>query len=102
MWYDNNELIYDKEIKYIKQFDKFILISSNVGSYIHRDNIGNKKYMEKSWFKKYKSDILRSDNYIKFSKFKFYKFKKMIEALSKEFSEQKIILRPHPSENIKK
>lgn len=103
LWHENNEIFYKDEIRYIKKFQNYILISSNVGSYIHRENIDTiKNTWKKAGLRGNRSDILRSDNYIKFSQFKFYKFKKMIEKLSKEFYEQKIILRPHPSENIKK
>ena len=103
LWYQNKKEFYKNEIEYIEKFQNFILISSNIGSYIHREKLAViKNTWKKAGLRSNKSDIIRSNNYINFSKFKFNKFKILIASLSKEFSEKKIILRPHPSENIKK
>jgi len=102
LWIKNNDLFKKEQKKLNKKYGEFIFLVSNF-AYPHRDgdefiiNISKKAGLldnKKDW------EILKYN--MDYRKFVFKRYLELIEKLSKNFPNKKIILRPHPSENIEK
>ena len=94
---DLNSKIYKKESKIIKKkFGQFILITTFFNNYNYYDKTKNK------------DEILKSHNNLtsigkllqRHQRENFYQFFKLVDDLNKNLPNQKIIIRPHPVENI--
>ncbi len=102
LWIKNNNLFEKEQKKLKKKYGEYIFLVSNF-AYPHRDgdefliNISKKAGLldnKKDW------EILKYN--MNYRKFVFKKYLKLIKKLHENFPNKKIILRPHPSENIKK
>lgn len=102
IWIKNQQDLYKKENIFIKKkFNKYILITSNL-AYPHRDGDEFLIMMfKKSNLMETKNDRKLIKDDMNYRKFIFKKYLRLIKKLSYNFPEKNIILRPHPSENIK-
>ena len=94
--------IFKDEISQLKKYSPFFFIPSTFISshnWLQRE-IANEKRMKKN-NKKISSKLLKKRIIARKDSYKNYlEYIKMIKKLSKDFPEHKIIIKPHPSENI--
>lgn len=96
--------IFSEERRYIRnKYSKFIIISSNFGTFTHQ----NHPTTEAEFIAKQQRVLLTNKFKNKWEQFKKYKFQsalyfvELIEYLKKKIPKINIILRPHPSDNLK-
>lgn len=95
--------LYEKKVKEIQEkYGKFILINTNFGAYNHYE--GENKYLEiaKNLVGEDKKDATNRADKIEHQRKVFESFVKLAKRLEQEFNDFNIIVRPHPSENVKR
>jgi surface carbohydrate biosynthesis protein len=103
IWIKDDIKLYKRNVEKIKKkYGNFILLASNF-AFPHRE--GDKFLIEiskKAGLLDTKKDQKRLEFNMKYRKFVFKKYLDLLKELSQQFKDKKIILRPHPSENIRK
>ena len=97
----DKQLLFNDELNYINKYNEFILIPTNFG-YPHMS--GNESFLYNQ-AKLYGSLNTVGDEYIwkekrKYKKRNYEAFLELIDFLKHNLNKQKIIVRPHPAENL--
>lgn len=95
------KLKYDESIEIRNKYKKFILINSNFSIYNNKN--GKNFYLEKMIWARGDVDTSHEKQcreYYNYQMHNFFSYVELIKKLVRDFKDYKIILRPHPSENI--
>ena len=97
----DKQLLFKDELNYIKKYDDFILIPTNFG-YPHMSGSESFLYDQA---KRYGSLNTVGDEYVwkekrKYKKRNYDAFLELIDYLKQKFKKYKIVVRPHPSEDL--
>ena len=99
-----NKIYFDQAKKIRKKYGKFILINTLFTKVNHFFDKSSDNYLKKikdakNMHKFNERQLDLSHKQVKVEKVIFKDFKKFLEIFSKNFSNHKLVIRPHPSEN---